>query len=190
MPTNGGLYTIVSSLATRDGPNFPVGRGRERIQDIAPSQNEPKRGRREGMRNERADTEDTHRVDVARPLVRRAVASRYWRLARCAGASDRSGDHARRQCHRRGRAPGRCRGAGRAAGLGSHALRPARRDPAQGRRAHGGEPGGAGLLDHARDRRHRAQGRLRGADGGEHPAPLCCRATVAASRSPGACRAA
>ena len=44
--------------------------------------------------------------------------------------------------------------------------------PAQGRRADGGEPGRARLLDHARDRRHRAQGGLRGADGDQHPAPL------------------
>ena len=50
-------------------------------------------------------------------------------------------------------------------------VRSARRHPAQGRRAAGGEPGRAGLLDHARDRRHRAEGRVRGADGGQHPAP-------------------
>ena len=46
------------------------------------------------------------------------------------------------------------------------------RDPAQGRRADGGEPARAGLLDHARDRRHRGQGGLRGADGDQYPAPL------------------
>ncbi len=122
--------------------------------------------------NERSDSADSDRVDVARPPVRRTMEARNRRFARRARARHRRGDHARRQRHRRGRA--QCRGgsARGAAGLGGDRLRPARRDSAQGRRAHAGEPGRAGLLDHARDRRHRAEGRLRGADGGEHPAPL------------------
>ena len=124
------------------------------------------------MWDERADTENSDRVDVARPPVRRAVAAGDRWLPRRGGTGHRRRHHPGGQRHRRGCAAGRRRSARGAAGLGGHALRPARRHPAQGRRPVGGEPGRAGLLDHARDRRHRAEGRFRGADGGQHPAPL------------------
>ena len=146
-----------------------IGRGRLRIPAPARRRNSAA-GRTCG--DERAGTENPHRIDMARTPLRRAMAARDRRIARCAGARDRRRHHPRRQRHRRGRAPGRCRGARRAARLGRHALRPARRDPAQGRRPDGGEPDRARLLDHARDRRHRGQGGLRSANGDQHPAPL------------------
>ena len=66
----------------------------------------------------------------------------------------------------------RRRGARRAARLGRHALREARRNPAQGRPHSGRQPGRADPLDRARDRRHSGQGRLRNPSGDGNPLSL------------------
>ena len=198
-PMTGCIRSLARSNAAYDAHFALRARDDCRSPTTARSRNSSLPGGHAGMNAPIPQNSD--RIDMARTPLRRAMAARNRRLARCAGARDRRRHHPRRQRHRRGRAPGRRRGARRAAGLGRHALRPARRDPAQGRRADGGEPDRARLLDHARDRRHRGQGGVRSADGDQHPAPLgrdavrsrrgwCCRATAAGYRSPGACRAA
>ena len=131
LPTHDRLYTIIGRL--KRGMSIIALSAADNCGSQSPARRRNSAaGRTCG--DERAGTENPHRIDMARTPLRRAMAARNRRIARRAGARDRRRHHPRRQCHRRGRAPGRCRGAGRAAGLGSHALRPARRDPAQGRR--------------------------------------------------------
>src|SRR4051812_32048850 len=91
LPAHDRLYTIIGSV-TRHFLHPPM-----TVRHVRCRTNKQQREAEnfatawEEMRNERADTEDPHRVDVARPLVRRAMAAGDWRLARRAGACDRSG---------------------------------------------------------------------------------------------------